>query len=122
MVGNRRRDTRPEVALRQELHRRGLRFRVDHSPVPGLRCRVDVVFPRAQIAVFVDGCFWHSCPQHATEPRSNTGYWSAKLARNLARDRRNDQALQQAGWQVIRIWEHEDCGSAADRIIAALAQ
>ena len=120
MVGNRRRDTRPEVALRRELHRRGLRYRVDYSPLPGLRCRVDLAFTRARVAVFVDGCFWHSCPEHGTRPRTNSDYWEAKLALNRARDARNNEALGLSGWRVVRVWEHEDHKAAADRIVDAL--
>src|SRR5438105_437916 len=93
MQANRRRDTGPELALRRELHRRGLRFRVDHPPVSGLQCRADMVFTRARVAVFVDGCFWHGCPEHGTLPRANGEWWRAKLEANAARDRRNDLAL-----------------------------
>lgn len=120
MIGNRRRDTRPEVALRRELHHRGLRYRVDYSPLPGLRCRVDLAFTRARVAVFVDGCFWHSCPEHGTRPRTNSDYWEAKLALNRARDARNNEALGVSGWRVVRVWEHEDRKAAADRIFDAL--
>jgi DNA mismatch endonuclease (patch repair protein) len=88
--------------------------------MPGLRCRPDVVFSKARVAVFVDGCFWHRCPQHLTDPRTNSTYWAAKLDRNVARDRRNDAALEAAGWHVIRVWEHESPSGAADRVEAAL--
>lgn len=119
MQGNRRRDTQPERALRRALFARGLRYRVDH-PVRTLAAarpiRPDVVFTRAKLAVFVDGCFWHDCPEHGTRPRSNSGYWDAKLARNVERDRRYDALLAEAGWTVIRIWEHEDMGAAAKRV------
>jgi DNA mismatch endonuclease (patch repair protein) len=81
-----------------------------------VRCRADVVFARARVAVFVDGCFWHRCPQHGTRPRTHSDYWQAKLDRNVARDRRNDDALTDAGWAVVRIWEHEDADAAADRV------
>ncbi len=121
MRANRRRDTGPEVALRQELHRRGLRFRVDHQPVKGVRCRADIVFTRARVAVFVDGCFWHSCPEHGNLPLANREWWRAKLDVNIARDRRNDQELADAGWRVIRCWEHEPASAAADAICEALA-
>lgn len=96
------------MLLRRELHRRGLRFRVDH-PLPGMpRRRADLVFTRAKIAVFVDGCFWHGCPEHATHPVANAAWWSEKLARNVERDRQTDEHLRGAGWTVLRIWEHED--------------
>ncbi len=122
MVANRRRDTTPEVALRRELHRRGLRFRVDHSPIEGLRCRIDVVFVRSRLAIFVDGCFWHRCPDHGNVPRANTDYWTAKLTLNTERDKRNNRALEEAGWTVLRVWEHEDPKAAADRVEAALSR
>lgn len=110
------RDTAPELALRSELHRRGLRFRVDRRPVPGIRTRADVVFPSAQVAIYVDGCFWHGCPEHGTMPKANSGFWGPKLARNQERDREIDSALSAAGWTVVRIWEHEDPLDAADRV------
>lgn len=122
MQGNRSSETRPEVALRSELHRRGLRFRKHQQVVVGLRCRPDIIFSRAKLAVFVDGCFWHQCPLHRTDPRTNSAYWTAKLDRNVARDRRNDAELEAAGWQVVRVWEHESICSAADRVGAALAE
>src|SRR5690242_10941724 len=89
MRGNRKRDTRPELALRAELHKRGLRYRVDF-PVAPMRRRADVVFTRARVAVFVDGCYWHRCPKHGTQPRSNVTYWTRKLDRNVERDRETD--------------------------------
>lgn len=121
MRGNRGRDTAPELLLRRELHRRGLRYRVNASPVKSLRCRPDILFPRQKVAVFVDGCFWHSCPEHGTAPQTNTAYWQAKLARNIERDRANDQALGQLGWTVVRVWEHESAELAAERVSAALS-
>jgi DNA mismatch endonuclease (patch repair protein) len=116
-VANRRRDTKPEVQLRSELHRRGLRFRKDLLVrTPDAKARVDICFTRARVAVFVDGCFWHSCPDHQHLPKRNTDYWVPKLAANVDRDRRVDQALRAAGWSIVRVWEHEDRHSAADRI------
>jgi len=120
MQGNRGADTRPERALRSELHRRGNRFRKTVAPVKGLRCRADIVFARARVAVFVDGCFWHRCPEHGTSPRTNSDYWQVKLDRNVARDRRNDDALVASGWAVVRVWEHEDVLDAANRVEASL--
>lgn len=121
MQGNRSRDTEPELALRRALHRRGLRYRVNEAPEPGVRSRADVLFRRDRLAVFVDGCFWHRCPIHATAPKANAAYWMAKFERNVSRDRRNDRDLAAAGWTVLRIWEHESPESAADRVCAALA-
>lgn len=120
MRAQRRRDPAPEVALRRELHRRGARFFVDRAPLRGLRRRADLVFPRRRVAVYVDGCFWHSCPQHATSPKNNAQWWADKLAANVVRDRDTDTRLADAGWTVVRIWEHEDPTEAADRVQAAL--
>ncbi|WP_331956325.1 DNA mismatch endonuclease Vsr [Pengzhenrongella sp.] len=118
MSRQRRRDTAPELRLRRELHRRGLRFGVDRA-LPGLpRRRADIVFSRARIAVFVDGCFWHSCPEHATHPASNADWWCEKLARNVARDRETDERLTSADWTVLRFWEHADPVEAADAVEA----
>src|SRR5436190_12484245 len=104
MRHNPRRDTGPEVALRSELHRRGLRFRKDLPlRVPGRVVRPDVTFPGVRLAIFVDGCFWHSCPTHGNQPRANTDYWRPKLERNTARDRAVDEALAAAGWRVFRV-------------------
>lgn len=115
-----RRDTQPELALRRELHRRGRRFFVDRAPLKGVRRRADLVFPRRRVAVYVDGCFWHSCPLHATQPRNNAAWWAEKLAGNVARDRDTDARLIEAGWMVVRVWEHEDPMAAADRVERAL--
>lgn len=110
----RRRDTGPEMLLRRELHRRGLRYRVD-AKLPGMpRRRADVLFPRRQVAVFVDGCFWHACPLHATSPQNNGMWWRKKLEANVARDRDTDSRLKDQGWTVLRFWEHEDMVQAAD--------
>ena len=115
----RARDTAPELALRRLLHARGLRYRVDVAPLPALRRRADVVFTRARLAVFVDGCFWHRCPQHGTSPRSNADWWRDKLDRNVQRDRDTDRVLSDAGWQVLRVWEHEPADFAAEQVHAA---
>jgi DNA mismatch endonuclease (patch repair protein) len=122
MVANRGVDTAPEVALRSELHRQGLRFRKHIAPLKGLRCRADVVFPSSKVAVFVDGCFWHCCPEHATFPKANASWWRLKLAQNVERDQRNNEALAKAGWMVIRIWEHENPRLAAELIARAVAE
>jgi DNA mismatch endonuclease (patch repair protein) len=117
-----RRDTAPELELRRELHRRGLRFRVSLSPVRHVRSTPDLVFTRSKLAVFVDGCFWHSCPKHGTMPAANRDWWRQKLERNEARDRATDEALAAAGWRVIRVWEHETAPDAADRIETIVRQ
>jgi len=121
MRRNPRRDTRPEVALRSELHRRGLRFRKDHPiRTPDRVARADIAFTRARLAVFVDGCFWHACPIHGNEPQANTDYWHPKLEGNVLRDRAVNEALSKEGWRVLRVWEHENPIEAAGRIAVAL--
>lgn len=115
-----RRDTAPEMLLRRELHRRGRHFRVVMK-VPGNNRRtIDIAFPRQKLAVFVDGCFWHGCPDHGTAPTANSQWWQQKLAANVARDRDTDRLLDRAGWSVVRVWEHEPLDDAADRVEEAL--
>ena len=115
MKRQRRRDTAPERALRSLLWRKGLRYRVD-VVVVGRRRRVDIAFLGPKVAVLVDGCFWHGCPEHATSPKSNAVWWRDKLKKNVERDRDTDGELEAAGWRVLRVWEHEDPTEAADRI------
>ena len=115
-----RRDTKPEVALRSALHALGYRFRVDYKLEPDLRCRGDIVFARRRLVVFVDGCFWHGCPEHATAPKNNAEWWRAKLDANVARDRRTDRALSDRGWSVLRIWEHVPASEAVREVAAVL--
>lgn len=111
-----RKDTAAEIALRRELHRRGLRYRVEY-PVPGMpRRRMDIAFTRAKVAVFVDGCFWHACPEHGTNPANNGVWWAEKLRRNVERDRETDAHLETVGWTVLRMWEHESPAGAADDV------
>jgi DNA mismatch endonuclease (patch repair protein) len=118
---NKRQGTKAEVRLRSNLHRRGLRFRKDHLVrAGGVRVHVDVVFTRRRVAIFVDGCFWHGCPDHQHIPKSNLGYWVPKLAANEARDKRVDAALTAAGWTVVRIWEHEADEGALALVTSAL--
>lgn len=118
-----RRDTQPEVALRRSLHARGLRYRVDAPlPLPQVRRRADLLFSGAKVAVFVDGCFWHSCPTHRTSPRTNVAFWTAKLATNTARDRDTDDRLADAGWLSVRVWEHEQPEDAANRVERAVRE
>ena len=118
----RRTDTKPEVHLRSALHRSGLRFRKDYRlDLHGVTVRPDVVFTRARVAVFVDGCFWHCCPEHGKQPRKNTDYWAPKLARNVDRDRDQNDSLIAAGWTVIRVWEHEEVEVAYQIVREALA-
>ena len=116
MQGNRSRDTKPELAVRSAVHRRGIRFRVSARPLPELARTADLVLRKTRIAVFVDGCYWHGCPEHHTQPATNSEYWAAKIARNVERDADTTDRLQAAGWTVLRFWEHEDPESVADRV------
>lgn len=116
MQGNRSRDTAPELALRRALYAEGLRYRVCAQPLPNLRRKIDIVFRPARVAVEVYGCFWHGCPQHHRQPTANNEYWREKLTKNMDRDRRTRQALEDAGWLLIVVWEHEDVKAAARRI------
>lgn len=119
MLGNRS-ESAVEKDLRSRLHRSGLRFRKHAAPLEGLRCRPDVVFTKRRIAVFVDGCFWHACPHHGSAPKANREWWRNKLDANVARDRRNDAALRQAGWTVLRFWTHQPVEKMADAIQQAV--
>jgi DNA mismatch endonuclease, patch repair protein len=115
-----RRDTRPELELRRELHTRGMRYRVDARPHPALRGRADILFRRAQVAVYVDGCFWHNCPDHGVLPKNNRDWWRAKFMATELRDRATEATLHDMGWTVMRVWEHEEPTGAADRVEAAV--
>lgn len=121
MQGNRSRDTRPELAVRRAVHALGLRYRVNMRPLPGLRRTADLVFTRAKVAVFVDGCFWHGCPEHYRPATTNRTFWDAKVDANRARDLETNAALAVAGWVVLRIWEHESPAEAAKRIVATVS-
>lgn len=121
MVANRSRDTSPEVALRQALHRRGLRFRKHARLAPlGSRRTVDIVFPTERVAVFVHGCFWHGCETHMTWPAANAEFWRAKIDRNRARDKDSRERLDAAGWDVMTVWEHDDVDAVAGRVEEAI--
>jgi len=122
MQGNRKRDTKPELAVRKAIHRLGLRYRVARRPLPAARFTADLVFPSVRVAVFIDGCFWHGCPEHFSSPRTNASYWGPKIARNQARDAAAMTALRAAGWVGLRIWEHEAPDLAADRIAKTVHQ
>jgi DNA mismatch endonuclease (patch repair protein) len=122
MRANPRRDTKPEIAIRSALHARGLRFRKDH-PIrlrSGRVVRPDIVFTRRRVALFVDGCFWHCCPDHGNVPKANTAYWQPKLERNVARDAAVSAELAADGWLVLRAWEHESPAQVADAVERAL--
>jgi DNA mismatch endonuclease (patch repair protein) len=122
MKGNRKIDSGPETALRRELFSRGLRYRKNaalRTPI-GI-VRPDIVFPRQRVAVFVDGCFWHSCPAHGNQPSANVNYWLHKLARNRERDQAVNEVLSDEGWLVVRVWEHQSALEAACIVEGALA-
>jgi DNA mismatch endonuclease (patch repair protein) len=122
MKANRRTDTKPELALRHALHRLGYRYRKDYrlDLDSGRRVRPDIVFTARKLAVFVDGCFWHACPEHGSKPKNNEWYWSPKLVRNVERDQLNDTSLKLAGWTVVRLWEHVPVDEAVATVVSAL--
>jgi DNA mismatch endonuclease (patch repair protein) len=122
MRGNRSRDTLPELAIRKRLHKRGLRYRVDLRPEKDVNRRADIVFAKARVAIFIDGCFWHGCPQHYVASKSNVAYWAPKIARNVERDRETSTALSARGWMVLRYWEHEDPADVASAIERAVRE
>src|SRR5258708_5868628 len=102
------RDTAPEKAIRLALHRLGLHYRIDAKPVKELNRRADILFRSLKVAIFIDGCFWHGCPLHGTQPKANAEFWRAKISRNQERDAHNTEYLEKAGWKVVRVWEHEN--------------
>jgi DNA mismatch endonuclease (patch repair protein) len=120
MRANRSRDTKPEIALRRAVHALGLRYRVAARPLPELRRTADLVFTRQKVAVFMDGCFWHGCEKHHTRPAANAPYWSEKVRRNRERDQDTTARLTEAGWLVLRYWEHDDPVAAALEVEAAV--
>lgn len=121
MRGQRTRDTPVELALRSELHRRGVRFRLHRRLLAESRREVDIVIPKCRVAILVDGCFWHGCPLHGTVPKNNAKFWQDKLAANRRRDRDTVTRLAEAGWAVVRVWEHEVPAEAASKICRLMA-
>ncbi|MFD8984503.1 very short patch repair endonuclease [Streptomyces sp. NPDC059564] len=115
------RDTSVELSLRRALHATGARYRIHQRPVKGVRREADIVFGPARVAVFVDGCFWHGCPVHATWPKNNADFWREKIEGNRRRDLDTDARFSEAGWLALRVWEHEDVAEAAARVLAAVA-
>jgi DNA mismatch endonuclease, patch repair protein len=121
MQATRRRDTAAEQLLKAELGRLNLEYDEHVSLLPGSRRKVDFVFRQRRLAVFVDGCFWHGCPVHATAPKANGAWWRDKLDANQRRDRDTDERLRDEGWTVLRFWEHEDASSSAETIRSVLS-
>lgn len=124
MRGNRSRDTKPELAVRRLLHAQGLRYRVNMRPLPALRRTADIVFTRRRTAVFIDGCYWHGCPEHYVASRSNCDYWVPKIAANVTRDAETTRILADSGWTVLRYWSHmrpEDIAASIGEHMAARA-
>jgi DNA mismatch endonuclease, patch repair protein len=119
MQATKRKDTPGELALRAELRTLGLRYRLEY-PLAGTRRRADVAVPGVRLAVFVDGCFWHGCPQHGTWPKANAAWWRAKIGANQRRDRDTDSTLRDAGWMVLRFWEHDDPAVAARKVMSSV--
>lgn len=122
MSRQRRSATKPELLVRRLLHARGIRYRVDSAPERDLRCKADIVWRGLHLAVFIDGCFWHGCPDHATRPKANEEWWAQKLDGNVERDRRTDAELAARGWTVLRFWEHEEPDAVVAAICTTLAQ
>ncbi len=121
MISNRRRDTSPEIAVRSILHARGLRFRVDYPIRTAERTiRVDIAFPRVKLAILIDGCFWHGCPEHGTMPTRNRDYWEPKITRNRERDLHQTELLSETGWRALRFWTHEHPDEICNQILGAL--
>lgn len=120
MRRQRSKDTAPETQVRRALHSRGVRFRTDVKVEPDLRTRADIAWRGLKLAIFIDGCFWHGCPEHATRPAANAAWWAQKLEMNKARDRRTNGILTERGWTVRRYWEHEPPEAVAEDIVRLL--
>lgn len=122
MRANKGKDTEPERRLRSLLHSQGYRYRVNTRPIPGLRRTADMVFTAARVAVFVDGCFWHGCPDHYRPATRNSAFWQEKIEANRARDEETNRLLEKEGWTVVRVWEHEELDTAAAKIVRFLQE
>lgn len=120
MQANRSKNTSPELALRRLLHANGLRYRVNSRPLKSVRRTADVVFSKLRVAIFVDGCFWHACPEHYREPQTHAEYWRPKIARNLERDAEINALLEAEGWLVLRFWSHQEPGEVASTVTAEI--
>ncbi|MEU5826304.1 very short patch repair endonuclease [Micromonospora tulbaghiae] len=120
MQANTGRDTKPELALRRAVHALGLRYYVNRRPIKAVRRTADLLFPKLKLAVFLDGCFWHGCPQHHTVAKTNASFWAEKVAANRRRDADTNERLMAQGWKVVRVWEHEPVAEAAARVAATV--
>ncbi|GAA3063530.1 very short patch repair endonuclease [Actinocorallia glomerata] len=121
MRANRGRDTTPELQVRKALHAAGWRYRINYRPLERDRRRsVDIAFTKLRAVVLIDGCYWHGCPEHFIMPKSNRGYWSAKIARNRERDAETTRLLRSEGWLVLRYWEHQPAVEVVADIIRNL--
>ena len=118
MKANRGRDTGPELSIRKQLFALGMRYRVNYRPVAEVRRTIDIAFPRQQLAIFIDGCFWHGCPDHGTTPKTNHDFWSTKIARTKERDVDTVARLESEGWTCLRYWEHDD----PDRVVSDISR
>lgn len=116
------RDTTLELSVRRLLHARGFRYRVDAVVSERPRRRADIVFTRLKLAIFLDGCFWHQCPEHSMPPKNNSSWWAEKLRRNVARDLQTVELLETRGWRVLRFWEHESQSTIVDSIASVVAE
>lgn len=114
------RDTGPELVVRSLLHKKGLRFRVHSRPVSSINSKADILFRPSSVAVYIDGCFWHFCPEHGSLPASNSDFWERKLTGNRDRDSRVTEELSEQGWLVLRFWEHEDPLEVAEKVELAV--
>lgn len=121
MQSNRSTDTKPEMLLRRALHRKGLRYRVNYNPIDLYKCKADIVFIGPKLCVFVDGCFWHGCPQHFHIPKSNSSWWLEKIEDNRNRDLRKRRFLEEYGWKVIRVWEHELRNDSLENVVQRIS-
>lgn len=121
MAKVRQKGTGAEIALRRDLYRRGLRYRVDFEVLKKPRRVADIAFPGLRIAIFIDGCFWHGCPEHATWPKQNAEFWRQKIETNRARDTDTNERLRSIGWTVLRFWEHEPPTEAAEIVVQTVA-
>jgi len=123
MKSVRRSGTKAEELLRKALTEQGLKkYQVDARPLPNSSRKADILFPKERVAVFVDGCFWHGCPIHSTQAKTNAEFWDQKIKANKRRDVDTNRTLKKSGWLVLRVWEHENPQGAAKRIAKIMSK